>query len=657
VDTITNSANFATAGIMIRNGTAANASYAFTFVNPADNVSGEGVNFEYRNGAGTSSVSDNSTAGVTAPEWIELVRSGNTFTAYDSTNGSSWAQNGTPITITMGSTVNVGLAVSANTNSALNTAIFTHVSVTPNAFSDADIGSPNAPGSAAYNATSGVWTVAGGGADIFGTADQFNLASQTLTGDGSIVAEVTSIAETNAWAKAGVMLRNDTTSGSAYVTVDVTEANGITFQWRSTAGGNVVSADTVTLAGPTAPYWVELTRAGNVFSAFYSSNGTAWTQIGGTQTITMSSTVLAGMAVTSHDNATLNQATFANVVVKTNFALQIGANLDVNFDTNADPISLGTSGANLTVTEDGDTLNFTGIAGVTVNFVPSATDVLTISGNIAGPIRFTGAGTSDSVNINSGVATFAAGAAGAGIQSIALGTVSIGGGALLVLAPADVSADRTLLTANTLSVQGALDLGNNQIDVHYGTSPDPISSIQSLLAAGYNGGAWNGAGIFSSTVAGANASQSAVIYSVGYADGADGIVNGLSSGLIEILPTLAGDAALAGNVAFGDFQLLSQYFGQPGSWDEGNFTYGSTVNFGDFQLLSQNFGQTPSLAGSAGSSAPQINSLPAVASAAGSNSPASVVPVTDGSDTELPILDGSTSLDGLVRFSDIPLLA
>jgi hypothetical protein len=114
------------------------------------------------------------------------------------------------------------------------------------------------------------------------------------------------------------------------------------------------------------------------------------------------------------------------------------------------------------------------------------------------------------------------------------------------------------------------------------------------LASGYNHGKWNGTGIVSSQVAALNSSQSAVIYSVGYADGSDRITD-VPSGEIEILPTLAGDAKLQGNVVFGDFQLLSQYFGQTGTtWDEGNFTYGSTTNFGDFQLLSQNFGQSAS---------------------------------------------------------------
>jgi hypothetical protein len=88
------------------------------------------------------------------------------------------------------------------------------------------------------------------------------------------------------------------------------------------------------------------------------------------------------------------------------------------------------------------------------------------------------------------------------------------------------------------------------------------------------------------------------------------------------MPTLAGDAKLQGNADFGDFQLLSQYFGQSGSWDEGNFTYGSTINFGDFQLLSQNFGQTASLsAGERNSETQPTQFVPDDAKSAASVSP------------------------------------
>jgi hypothetical protein len=166
------------------------------------------------------------------------------------------------------------------------------------------------------------------------------------------------------------------------------------------------------------------------------------------------------------------------------------------------------------------------------------------------------------------------------------GTLNISG--TLQLAPNSGQSVQSALDVNS---GAALDLTNNSFVVKYGSGSDPLSTIQSYLADGYDAG-WAGGEIQSSSVAALNASQSALIYSVGYADGADGIT-GVPSGEIEILPTLAGDAKMQGNVVFGDFQLLSQYFGQANTtWDEGDFTYNGTTNFGDFQLLSQNFGQS-----------------------------------------------------------------
>src|SRR6185437_13549874 len=61
----------------------------------------------------------------------------------------------------------------------------------PAGWSDADIGSPGLAGSAAY--TNGSWTIKGGGSDIWNGADQFNFASTIINGDGTIIAEVTSL--------------------------------------------------------------------------------------------------------------------------------------------------------------------------------------------------------------------------------------------------------------------------------------------------------------------------------------------------------------------------------------------------------------------------------------------------------------------------------
>jgi autotransporter-associated beta strand protein len=217
----------------------------------------------------------------------------------------------------------------------------------------------------------------------------------------------------------------------------------------------------------------------------------------------------------------------------------------------------------------------------------SGTGGLTLTGS--GTAAFSGANSySGATAVNSGELQINSAAALSPSTSLTIGTAISSAKVALLAKLGTVSA--TSLTINN----GSLELADDTLLLNYGNAVDPAAAIQSYLANGYNGGAWNGPGITSATVGYDNGFQSALIYAIGYADGADGIT-AVPSGEIEIMPTLAGDAKLQGNVVFGDFQLLSQYFGQTGTtWDEGNFTYGSTTNFGDFQLLSQNFGQSSS---------------------------------------------------------------
>ncbi len=138
----------------------------------------------------------------------------------------------------------------------------------------------------------------------------------------------------------------------------------------------------------------------------------------------------------------------------------------------------------------------------------------------------------------------------------------------------------------TINAGATLDIANNHLFVNYGAGADPKATILSYLKSGYNGGAWNGAGIDSSSAA-ANHS-----YGVGYADGADGVVAGLSSGQIEIKYTLYGDANLDGIVSGDDFTILVGNLGKSVTgWDKGDFNYDGVVSGDDFTLLVGNLGK------------------------------------------------------------------
>ena len=65
-----------------------------------------------------------------APYWVKLVRQGNVFSGYTSADGNVWELIGSD-TISMGSAVYAGLAVTSHSYSVLTTATFENVSESP----------------------------------------------------------------------------------------------------------------------------------------------------------------------------------------------------------------------------------------------------------------------------------------------------------------------------------------------------------------------------------------------------------------------------------------------------------------------------------------------------------------------------------------------
>jgi regulation of enolase protein 1 (concanavalin A-like superfamily) len=173
---------------------------------------------------------------------------------------------------------------------------------------DADVGSVGVAGSASFDGTT--YTVKGSGADIWTSADGFHFVYQQLTGDGTIIARVTGVQNTNGWAKAGVMIRESLAAGAKEASVHVTPANGVVMTFRTTTGG---TSDGFFTSG-LAPQWLKLTRSGSTFTSYKSSDGVTWSQVG-TLSITMPSTVYIGLDVSSKANTTLNTSTFTNVSI------------------------------------------------------------------------------------------------------------------------------------------------------------------------------------------------------------------------------------------------------------------------------------------------------------------------------------------------------
>jgi regulation of enolase protein 1 (concanavalin A-like superfamily) len=199
-------------------------------------------------------------------------------------------------------------AASANVSITVSTAPAPGL---PSGWAHADIGATSIAGDATFS--NGVYTVKGSGADIWGTADAFHYAYRTMSGDGSIVARVTSIPQgIHAWVKAGVMIRSSLTAGSAHAFMLASASKGMAFQRRGLPGGQSTSTSG-TLS--TAPRWVKLQRNGDLFSAYESADGVNWTLVG-SDNIPMGPNVYVGLAVTSHNTSALATCTLDSVVIQ-----------------------------------------------------------------------------------------------------------------------------------------------------------------------------------------------------------------------------------------------------------------------------------------------------------------------------------------------------
>jgi hypothetical protein len=163
----------------------------------------------------------------------------------------------------------------------------------------------------------GSYLLGGGGTDIWNAADQFRFAFQSLSGNGTIIAKVESVGNTDPWAKGGVMIRESLDPGARFAAVYATPGNGVRYQARLLAAGAATSDTAVATPEQIAlktPVWVKLDRSGNNFSCSYSTDGVKWTALAwNPQSITMTGTVYIGLVVTSHNAAAATTVEFSNV--------------------------------------------------------------------------------------------------------------------------------------------------------------------------------------------------------------------------------------------------------------------------------------------------------------------------------------------------------
>jgi uncharacterized repeat protein (TIGR01451 family) len=290
------------------NGIGCDANGCLAPLPPTNPAVGYGVRMQW---SGSKSATGTNLSGFTSPnKWLKLTRSGNIFTSYESTDGTHWTQIGTT-TVSMTGPVTIGLFDTAHNIGQDSTVAFDHVQVTqttspgplPAPWVDADVGSPSPAGSAGY--LNGVYTVNGSGTDIWGTYDQFNYVHQPLTGNGTIIARVTSQTNTSSNAKAGVMIKQSTAAGSNYMMISTGPAGDIKVQYdfNGSTGGATYTFPNI---------WMKLVSLNGKITAYTSADGVTWTQVL-SKTLAITSPATIGLFECSHKTGAIGTATFDNV--------------------------------------------------------------------------------------------------------------------------------------------------------------------------------------------------------------------------------------------------------------------------------------------------------------------------------------------------------
>ncbi|MFA5344637.1 MAG: Ig-like domain-containing protein, partial [Kiritimatiellia bacterium] len=153
-----------------------------------------------------------------------------------------------------------------------------------------DIGAAPTAGQAGYSESDGRYTISSSGYAVAGTNDRVGFAWTTWSGDGQIVARVTSRQGSGL---AGVMIRDGLASNARHALMCLHSSCAYCYRRLETGGATTAYGGTTT----TAPHWVKLVRSGNSVSAFRSADGANWV-FQGTVVMDLPETVNIGLVLT-----------------------------------------------------------------------------------------------------------------------------------------------------------------------------------------------------------------------------------------------------------------------------------------------------------------------------------------------------------------------
>lgn len=250
--------------------------------------------------------------------WLKLERRGSKVTALYSADGSGWHVLSN-VAAPLGGSPQLGFFVSSLNPSRAAQGRFDNIQTLP--FFEGDIGSPGRSGRVAVSGGSLTLTATGDDNIHPGSpsSDSLYFVHTEQQGDRTFTARLDAMTGSNPnrtnpageIPTAGITLREAAAANARQVSLHVNLANQIEFAVRSNTGGGLVTL--TNLPSAPLPRWLRLQRAGSVFTAQHSGDGTSWTNVGTTTIGNASGSLLAGLAADSQVRYETNTATFSQV--------------------------------------------------------------------------------------------------------------------------------------------------------------------------------------------------------------------------------------------------------------------------------------------------------------------------------------------------------
>jgi hypothetical protein len=182
------------------------------------------------------------------------------------------------------------------------------------------VGTVNPPGTN-NSCASNVFVITAGGVDMTAAADTFHFLHRTINGDFDARVRVAALERGDrleTTSKAILTARATTDPASAAVNVFINPSypadNNVISSVRPTTGSTTTNSIGGASGNGLPNAWLRITREGDVFTTYRSTNGTAWVQLG-SATVALGPTAEVGMGVASHRAGRTVTATFTDFSV------------------------------------------------------------------------------------------------------------------------------------------------------------------------------------------------------------------------------------------------------------------------------------------------------------------------------------------------------